>query len=149
MNYKNNIKNKNDQELQIFIPISPGELFDKITILEIKCRKIRDKKKIKNIKYELNILKKTAKQNLSLTYKTKLMITRLKNINLKLWDCEGKIRSLGDQNNYNKEFIKTAKKIYKYNDLRGLIKKKINKILNSAIVEEKSYISYILLQKYA
>lgn len=132
-------KNKN-RELKIFIPISPGELFDKITILEIKYKQISDPHKLKNIKIELSLLKNIAKQKSLLNYKIKPLITKLRNVNKKIWNYEIKIRNLGNKNKFNQEFINTAKNIYKYNDLRGIIKKEINKLLNSYIIEEKSYI---------
>ncbi len=124
------------------IPVSVGELVDKITILEIKNKKIKDIKKLSNIKLELKLLNKFLKKK---KLNTKL-ITRLKNylynVNLKLWNVEDKLRDHEYKNKFNQNFVKLARKVYFLNDKRSKIKKDINESVGSKIVEEKSYKEY-------
>lgn len=124
----------------ILTPISVGELIDKITILEIKFYNIKDKKKIKNIKKELNILQNLCEiYEISSNKKYKQFKDNLKKINFKLWEIEDKIRIKESFKKFDGEFVELARAVYINNDDRAKIKKKINIFFNSAVVEEKSY----------
>lgn len=127
----------------IFTPISTGELIDKITILEIKTEKVKDKNKLKNIKKELKILQSLCETyEISCNKKYKQFKNKLKKVNLKLWDIEDKIRIKESVKSFDKEFIELARSVYITNDDRARIKKKINLFFDSDVVEEKSYKDY-------
>lgn len=121
----------------ILIPVSVGELFDKITILQIKQEKINDAKKLFNIKKELDLLLNASK-DISLD-DIDLHIDNLKDVNLLLWDIEERKRAKEKIKTFDQEFIELARAVYIYNDKRAEIKKQINLLTNSSIVEEKSY----------
>ena len=126
----------------IIIPVSSGELVDKISILKIKRRKIVNKSKLQNINKELSLLNKIYKNNFQKNKKILLYEKKLIKINKKLWDIEDKIRYLESKKNFNQQFINLARAVYINNDERSEIKKKINKLTDSHIIEEKSYKSY-------
>lgn len=124
------------------IPVSVGELFDKISILEIKKKKIKNKENLKTIKYELNKLNLIVKKK---RLRSKLIIiefNKLKNINLKLWNIEDKKRKYEKNKNFDGNFIYLARKVYLLNDKRALIKLNINNLSGSQIKEVKSYEKY-------
>ena len=127
---------------EILVPISVGELVDKISILKIKKKKILNKVKQKNIIKELNFLEKIYKSNFKKNKKLKLYEKELIEINKTLWEIEDKIRSCESKNDFNKTFISLARAVYINNDKRSLIKKKINLLTGSNIIEEKFYKSY-------
>ena len=121
----------------IYIPVSIGELLDKITILEIKKEKIKVSKKIININNELELLK-----NISLTINLNSLhdtLKELKHINSELWDIEEAKRKKEKLKLFDLEFIELARSVYIKNDKRAEIKKTINLITKSLIIEEKSY----------
>ena len=126
----------------IIVPVSSGELIDKISILKIKKKKIFNKSKLKNINNELSLLNEIYKNNFKNNKKIFLYEKKLININKKLWDIEDKIRFLESKKNFNQQFIDLARAIYINNDKRSEIKKKINKLTGSRLIEEKSYKSY-------
>ena len=126
----------------ITIPVSSGELVDKISILKIKRRKIVDKSKLQNINKELSFLNKIYKNNFQKNKKILLYEKKLIKINKKLWDIEDKIRFHESKKNFNQKFINLARAVYINNDERSEIKKKINKLTGSRLIEEKSYKSY-------
>ena len=126
----------------IRVPVSSGELIDKIAILKIKKKKIFNKSKLKNINNELSLLNEIYKNNFKNNKKLLLYEKKLIKINKKLWDIEDKIRFLESKKNFNQQFIDLARAIYINNDERSEIKKKINKLTGSYFVEEKSYKSY-------
>ena len=124
------------------IPVSVGELFDKISILEIKKKKVKNKENLKTIKYELNKLNLIVKKK---RLRSKLIIiefNKLKNINLKLWNIEDKKRKYEKNKNFDGNFIYLARKVYLLNDKRALIKLNINNLSGSQIKEVKSYEKY-------
>ena len=121
------------------IPVSIGELVDKITILKIKLKFLNGQKKV-NVKKEYDLLNDVLKDS-SLIVEDDLM-SDLQRINQKLWDVEDEIRIKELNNDFKKDFIILARSIYKLNDKRSEIKKKINKKYNSIIVEEKIYEKY-------
>ncbi len=126
----------------IKVPISPGELLDKITILEIKTEKIQDKEKLLNIKSELGLLNNVWENSIS-NNETMLQLKKeLKCNNQNLWDIEDKIRIKESKQEFDQEFIELARSVYIQNDKRAATKKEINLLLGSQIIEEKSYADY-------
>jgi hypothetical protein len=124
----------------IHIPVSVGELIDKITILSIKMTKIADENKLRNIGFELNNLNQVLEdQGYHLTAEFADLYSSLYTINLRLWMLEDDIRELTKTQDHGQQFIATAMGIHQANDLRMKIKTQINQIYKSAIVEEKSY----------
>ena len=124
---------------EILAEISAGELIDKITILEIKKEKINDGEKLKNIEKELFSLNITFQKSIFDRSKIKLLIEKLKTINLKLWDIENGKRLAEKNNDFGEKFIELARSVYKENDERSKIKLEINNILGSNIKEVKSH----------
>ena len=128
--------------MKINIPVSVGELFDKISILEIKKEKISDAEKLIDIKYELSQLRLIVKKKKLNSKKILVQFKLLKTINNKLWVIEDKKRNHESNKNFNKTFIRLARKVYIFNDKRAEIKHKINLLLGSKIREVKSYSEY-------
>lgn len=131
----------NKKFVKILAEISTGELFDKITILEIKKSKIKDKNKLNAVEKELNSLNNTlVKNGLNNTdEKLRGLIEDLKNINTELWEIEDGKRLCEKKNDFGENFIKLARDVYKKNDLRANIKSEINNYLGSNIKEVKSH----------
>ena len=127
--------------MKIKANISIGELVDKITILEIKFTKIENKEKLKNVKYELEILNKIFSK-LDTTEDVLKAKKELYTINLEMWEIEDKIRLFEKEKKFDKDFIELARNVYKTNDNRSRIKKKLNLLLSSELIEEKEYISF-------
>ena len=123
----------------INVPISVGELIDKITILEIKKNKLKNLK-LKNILKELCFLREVLEKNNILIPDE--IYFQLKSINLKLWDIEDKIRIKEKNKEFDNEFIELARSVYLNNDRRSETKKELNVMFNSEIIEEKSYEKY-------
>ena len=123
----------------INVPISVGELIDKITILEIKKDKLKNLK-LKNILKELSFLRAVLEKN-SIFIPDEIFF-QLKSINLKLWDIEDKIRIKEKNKEFDNEFIELARSVYLNNDRRSATKKELNIMFNSEIIEEKSYEKY-------
>ena len=124
---------------KILTEISAGELFDKITILEIKRAKISNKEKVNDIEKELVSLNETVKKYIPNQSIVSKHIDDLKNINLKLWDIEEGKRAAEKNNDFGEKFIELARNVYKFNDQRAKIKLAINTSLGSNIKEVKSY----------
>jgi len=124
---------------KILAEISAGELFDKITILEIKKTKISNKEKLIVINKELSSLNETVKKFIPDQSSISKYIEDLKNINLKLWDIEDGKRLAEKNNDFGEKFIELARNVYKFNDERAKIKLAINNSLGSNIKEVKSY----------
>ena len=129
------------------VPISWGELIDKITILEIKDLKIDSITANKNIKKELKYLLDIANLN-NMPENIKSLKTELKNVNLRLWDVEDSIREKELAGEFDKAFIELARSVYRLNDVRAKTKQSINLILQSELVEEKSYKDFQLQGNY-
>lgn len=124
--------------MKIKIDVSVGELIDKITILELKQQNIKNKNKLKNICYELNKLNK-IKSELNLSEEIHIFEIKLKSVNSILWNIEDRIREKEKHKSFDDEFIKLSREVYLNNDERALIKRQIDILINSDIVEEKSY----------
>ncbi len=128
--------------MEVNIPVSLGELLDKISILEIKNKKILNESKLLNIKKELSGLKIVLKEldiNMS---KANDLYEDLYKINLSLWEIEDSIRLLEKNESFGKDFVKLARSVYITNDKRFEVKNKINKLFQSQYIEEKSYEDY-------
>ncbi len=124
---------------KILTEISAGELFDKITILEIKKAKISNKEKLIDINRELSSLNETVKKFIPNQSIISKYINDLKNINLKLWNIENEKRAAEKNKIFDEKFIELARNVYKFNDERAKIKLAINNSLGSNIKEVKSY----------
>ena len=124
------------------IPISWGELFDKITILQIKLENITSKNALENVEQELKKLQSILTQYCLKTMETTQLEGELRQINQQLWDIEDQIRGKERNNSFDDEFIQLARSVYITNDERSRIKRKINDMFGSELVEEKSYAKY-------
>ena len=129
--------------MKVLAEISVGELFDKITILNIKIKKIVDQQKLKNILKELNTLNE---QVTKIDIPDKLLldeqVKKLQSINEELWDIENFKRECEANKDFGENFIKLSRDVHFKNDIRAEIKKEINLLSNSIIVEEKEYSKY-------
>ncbi|CFX56235.1 conserved protein of unknown function [Candidatus Filomicrobium marinum] len=126
----------------ILIPVAPGELIDKITILKIKSERISDSDKLTNVRRELEILRAEQHRHIPNLPQVMEMQTRLENVNGRIWNLEDTIRDCERNKDFGELFLETARAIYRTNDERAAIKKEINLHLGSQIVEEKSYANY-------
>ena len=127
---------------EILIPISPGELLDKITILQIKSERITDATKVANVKTELGMLEQVWSEAVSDDEQIRALKRELKSINEALWEIEDDIRDEERNRRFGERFIELARAVYVTNDERANAKKEVNLHLNSSIVEEKSYQDY-------
>jgi len=132
----------NNKLKRIQSEISSGELLDKISILEIKLKKIKDKENLKEINKEYDILKQSQNLNIKLTDELKDLFNELKKINLNLWDIEDKLRICEKNKDFGEKFIELARGVYFNNDSRAKIKSEINKLSGSNIKEIKQYSDY-------
>jgi len=121
------------------IEVSNGEIVDKLTIIEIKLNHIKDEAKLKNLKKEYEVLDKAVGQIIS---KDHDLYKELLNINQQLWDIEDTIRDLERDKDFGQKFIETARAVYFTNDKRSDVKRKINELTGSELIEEKSYQKY-------
>lgn len=126
----------------IYVPIAPGELIDKITILEIKSERIEDPDKLANIRRELELLREDQRRHIASDAAMAEFERRLKEVNGRIWDLEDTIRECERTKSFEKVFLDTARAIYRTNDERAAVKREINLYLGSNIVEEKSYAKY-------
>ena len=127
---------------EILIPVSPGELLDKITILEIKSERILSDVQRSNVNIELVLLNKVWAESRLDDAETVAMRKELKTVNESLWDIEDDIRQEERDDRFGERFIELARSVYITNDIRADIKKRINVHLKSQIIEEKSYQEY-------
>ena len=127
---------------ELLVPVSPGELIDKITILEIKSQRMTDAAKLHNVRTELSLLTETWKASAYSATDISAEWAGLRDVNGKLWDIEDRIRDQERDARFDVEFIELARAVYVTNDERAAIKKRINTRLGSLLVEEKSYADY-------
>ena len=127
---------------KILSEISAGELLDKISILEIKLEKIKDKNNREEIKKEYKILKEIQNSSIKFDDKIKELFNSIKVINIRLWNVEDELRVCEKNKDFGKNFINLAREVYFNNDKRSKIKSEINKILGSNISEVKQYVNY-------
>ena len=126
----------------ILVPISPGELLDKITILRIKQARILDAGKLANVKAELALLEQTWRDCGGAAHDLAQDERALQDVNERLWDIEDRLRDKEAKQSFDRDFIELARAVYVCNDERAAIKKRINLQLKSRLVEEKSYKQY-------
>ena len=132
---------------KIMAEISYGELVDKITILEIKTERITDPEKLKNIRTELASLYEIYQQYIGNSTQIQQLRHKLKTVNDILWDIEDDLRTKERDQIFDNEFIQLARSVYLNNDQRCAIKRRINILLDSHIIEEKSYTDYRITTK--
>lgn len=126
----------------ILVPISPGELLDKITILRIKSARMTDEAKLQNVRLELSLLEKTWRESVDPSVDVSAEEQALQAVNERLWAIEDDIRDKERAQSFDARFIELARSVYIENDERAAIKKRVNVKLGSRIVEEKSYKPY-------
>jgi len=126
----------------IRVDISPGELIDKITILELKLERISDPVKLANVRLEYNVLMDVYGREIVASDALRALTERLKNINAALWEIEDDIREHERAKNFDAGFVILARSVYRTNDERSAVKRAINELLASKIIEEKSYAAY-------
>tara|TARA_B100000029_G_scaffold178618_1_gene176012 strand:+ start:3288 stop:3689 length:402 start_codon:yes stop_codon:yes gene_type:complete len=131
-----------NESKKILSEISAGELLDKISILEIKLNKIENQNSLKEINKEYKLLKEAKNKNIELTEKINQLSQNIKEVNLKLWDIEDKIRICEKNKDFGKNFIELARAVYSTNDKRSKIKSEINEEAGSNIREVKQYVDY-------
>ncbi len=127
---------------EIIVPVSPGELIDKMTILRIKTQRITDAAKLKNVRLELDALQATWAKSSYAAVDIGADESALLSVNERLWIIEDEIREKERAQAFDAEFIRLARAVYFENDERAAIKRRINLRLGSAIIEEKSYSDY-------
>jgi hypothetical protein len=126
----------------VMVPIAPGELIDKITILQIKHERVRDAGKLVNIRRELAELQSVQGTAVLASPALGQLTAGLKEVNERLWDIEDDIRDCERNKDFGAKFIELARSVYFQNDRRAKLKREINELLGSEIVEEKSYQAY-------
>jgi uncharacterized protein YukE len=126
----------------MLVPVSPGEVLDKITILEIKSERMTDPEKVANVRAELSLLQETWADAVAEDDVIRQLHAELKEINEGLWEIEDDIRDKERVKEFDQRFIELARSVYFTNDRRSEVKKKLNLHLGSQIIEEKSYQDY-------
>jgi hypothetical protein len=127
---------------EIKVPISPGELLDKITILRIKSQRMTDPKKLANVRIELEALEETWRVSAYAAVDVGGDVSALLAVNERLWSIEDDIRDKERAKAFDDEFVRLARAVYIENDERAAIKRRLNLKLGSSLVEEKSYAQY-------
>jgi len=131
-----------DRSPIITIPVSPGEVVDRLTILEIKSQRIKDAAKLATVRVELDELSQAAKGAIPDTDEMRGLHAELKAVNEKLWVIEDDIRDLERKGDFGAAFIALARSVYRTNDQRAGLKRKINETPGSELIDEKSYAPY-------
>ncbi|NIL96138.1 MAG: hypothetical protein GTO53_02380 [Planctomycetales bacterium] len=126
----------------IRVDVAPGEVIDKITILEIKQQRISDRAKQRNVTTELNVLNEALRRHIESSHQLQQIQAALRDVNGQLWDIEDEIRVCERDKNFGPKFIQLARAVYQTNDRRAALKREINELLGSAIIEEKDYQDY-------
>jgi hypothetical protein len=126
----------------LLVPISPGELLDKITILRIKAARMAEATQLANVRRELERLEQTWRDAVGTAAPLEAHERALERVNAQLWDIEDRIRDKESAQNFDREFIELARAVYISNDERAAIKRRINLALGSSLIEEKSYRPY-------
>ena len=134
--------NSNATPTPILLEVGPGEMIDKITILKIKSERISDADKLKNIKHELSVLLDAHARHIDNSTKMQELEAALKKVNESLWEIEDDIRQCEADKDFGDKFIALARAVYRENDIRAQLKKEINVLAGSSIIEEKSYTSF-------
>jgi chaperonin cofactor prefoldin len=127
---------------EIAVPISPGELLDKITILRIKRERIQEPDKRRNVEVQWRELERVAATAVPWSEELSQLVQELQAVNLALWEIEDELRECERRQDFGAHFVELARAVYRHNDRRAAIKKRIDTLLGSRLVEEKSYTSY-------
>jgi len=126
----------------VSVDVAPGELIDKITILEIKLERIDDEQKLSNVRIEFDTLIKARDEAIPASESLDELTAELKRINETLWEVEDDIRDCERAKDFGETFIKLARAVYVTNDKRMEVKRRVNDLLGSRLIEEKSYAAY-------
>ena len=128
--------------MSLLVPTAPGEFLDKLTILEIKADRIRDAAKLANVGRELAALRATWAASPLAARDVTVLVAQLRAVNEKLWEIEDAIREKEAARAFDAEFIELARSVYRTNDRRAALKRELNVLLGSELIEEKSYAKY-------
>lgn len=128
---------------KIEVEVSAGELLDKISILEIKDERIENEEKLMNVRKELKILENVRNEMIERTSELDKIYLSLKKTNEKLWEIEDQIRDCERNKDFGAKFVTLARSVYMENDKRCSLKREINELLKSSLMEEKSYAEYL------
>ncbi|MEE4304309.1 MAG: DUF6165 family protein [Wenzhouxiangella sp.] len=128
--------------MELLIPVSPGELLDKLSILEIKLERIDDEAKLVNVRREHELLSRVWRDSGLNDGEIDALRRRLREVNESLWEIEDAIRDEEREKRFGDRFVELARSVYLHNDERAVLKKRVNERLGSEIVEEKSYSDY-------
>jgi hypothetical protein len=126
----------------IAVEVSPGELIDKITILEIKLERIKDSGKLANVRAEWETLTAARDGAVKPSAELDRLAIALKRVNELLWEIENDIRDCERAEDFGEKFVALARRVYQNNDRRAQLKRQINELLGSRLIEEKSYAAY-------
>lgn len=128
--------------MAVMVPVSWGEVIDKITILEIKSKRLNDGAKLANVRKELDMLVAVREREFPRHRELASLSGMLGEVNAKLWDIEDDIRDCERQRDFGERFVELARAVYYTNDERAQLKRRVNDLLGSELVEEKSYAAY-------
>jgi hypothetical protein len=128
--------------MAIMVPVSWGEVIDKITILEIKSKRLGDAAKLANVRKELDMLAAVREREFPRHRELASLSGQLEEVNAKLWDIEDDIRDCERKRDFGSRFVELARAVYYTNDERAQLKRRVNDLLGSELVEEKSYAAY-------
>lgn len=128
--------------MAVMVPVSWGEVIDKITILEIKSKRLNDGAKLANVRKELDMLVAVREREFPRHRELASLSGMLEEVNAKLWDIEDDIRDCERQRDFGERFVQLARAVYYTNDERAQLKRRVNDLLGSELVEEKSYAAY-------
>lgn len=131
----------------LLVPCGIGELIDKITILEIKADNLTNNEQLDHVRHELSVLRLLKVKNGLVGNALERLEAELKTTNLKLWDIEDRVRAHETRQDFGPAFVELARQVYQTNDKRAALKKAINILFNSSIIEEKSYVASVQKQK--
>jgi chromosome segregation ATPase len=126
----------------IAIPVSAGELIDKITILQLKAERFSEAEKLACVRQELEMLQAVRDQAIASSPQLAELTSQLKSANSELWRIEDAIRLCEQKQDFGPEFLQLARSVYRHNDRRSELKRRINELLGSSLVEQKSYTPY-------
>lgn len=128
--------------MELKISVSHGELIDKITILRIKSERFRSADKLANVRRELATLEHVWSRSADPSASLHALVTQLKGVNEALWDIEDQLRNKEARQEFDDEFVQLARSVYFTNDRRAALKREVNRLLESELVEEKEYVDY-------
>ncbi|MFI5372354.1 MAG: DUF6165 family protein [Candidatus Eisenbacteria bacterium] len=128
--------------MHFMLDTSPGEFLDKLTILEIKSERIAEPAKLANVRHELELLRAQWEKTAVSNGEVSRLVAELRSVNDTLWGIEDRIRECEAARRFDAEFVELARSVYRTNDRRAAIKRRLNETLGSRLIEEKSYSDY-------